>query len=106
MVVGSVSTDRKRTQSLSLMVHFIGFWFLSLNNGISVCYGIHSCSIIVLCVSGTFDLVAFCSERSMKVFTREGLMCRIHYKVWILCNDCNDTTEAYFHILGQKCCHC
>ncbi|KAL8142811.1 hypothetical protein V2J09_015843 [Rumex salicifolius] len=27
-------------------------------------------------------------------------------KVWILCNDCNDTTEAYFHILGQKCSHC
>uniref|UniRef100_A0A803NBK9 Uncharacterized protein n=1 Tax=Chenopodium quinoa TaxID=63459 RepID=A0A803NBK9_CHEQI len=27
-------------------------------------------------------------------------------KVWILCNDCNDTTEVYFHILGQKCSHC
>ncbi|RZB82182.1 E3 ubiquitin-protein ligase MIEL1 isoform B [Glycine soja] len=27
-------------------------------------------------------------------------------KVWILCNDCNDTTEVYFHILGQKCGHC
>ncbi|XP_022979906.1 E3 ubiquitin-protein ligase MIEL1-like [Cucurbita pepo subsp. pepo] len=29
-----------------------------------------------------------------------------HKKVWILCNDCNDTTEVYFHIIGQKCCHC
>ncbi|KAE9611580.1 hypothetical protein Lal_00011687 [Lupinus albus] len=29
------------------------------------------------------DKVAFCSERSMKVFTREGQMCRIHYKVII-----------------------
>ncbi|KAF7813684.1 lipase-like [Senna tora] len=27
-------------------------------------------------------------------------------KVWILCNDCNDTTEVYFHIIGQKCGHC
>ncbi|KAL5157528.1 E3 ubiquitin-protein ligase MIEL1 [Glycine soja] len=27
-------------------------------------------------------------------------------KVWILCNDCNDTTEVYFHVLGQKCGHC
>uniref|UniRef100_A0A7N0UP06 Uncharacterized protein n=1 Tax=Kalanchoe fedtschenkoi TaxID=63787 RepID=A0A7N0UP06_KALFE len=27
-------------------------------------------------------------------------------KVWILCNDCNDTTEVNFHIIGQKCRHC
>lgn len=27
-------------------------------------------------------------------------------KVWILCNDCNDTTEAFFHIVGHKCLHC
>ncbi|GMJ02037.1 MYB30-Interacting E3 Ligase 1 [Hibiscus trionum] len=27
-------------------------------------------------------------------------------KVWILCNDCNDTTEVYFHVIGQKCSHC
>ncbi|WVZ13085.1 hypothetical protein V8G54_017615 [Vigna mungo] len=27
-------------------------------------------------------------------------------KVWILCNDCNDTTEVNFHILGHKCGHC
>ncbi|XP_039058242.1 E3 ubiquitin-protein ligase MIEL1-like isoform X2 [Hibiscus syriacus] len=27
-------------------------------------------------------------------------------KVWILCNDCNDTTEVLFHIIGQKCSHC
>ncbi|KAK6930115.1 Zinc finger, RING-type [Dillenia turbinata] len=27
-------------------------------------------------------------------------------KVWILCNDCNDTTEVFFHIIGQKCSHC
>ncbi|XP_033510232.1 E3 ubiquitin-protein ligase MIEL1-like isoform X5 [Nicotiana tomentosiformis] len=27
-------------------------------------------------------------------------------KVWILCNDCNDTTEVFFHIIGQKCRHC
>lgn len=27
-------------------------------------------------------------------------------QVWILCNDCNDTTEVYFHIIGQKCGHC
>nr|GEW54372.1 E3 ubiquitin-protein ligase MIEL1 [Tanacetum cinerariifolium] len=27
-------------------------------------------------------------------------------KVWILCNDCNDTTEVFFHIVGQKCRHC
>ncbi|XP_075508152.1 E3 ubiquitin-protein ligase MIEL1 [Primulina tabacum] len=29
-----------------------------------------------------------------------------HKKVWILCNDCNDTTEVNFHIIGQKCSHC
>ncbi|KAF7837867.1 E3 ubiquitin-protein ligase MIEL1 [Senna tora] len=29
-----------------------------------------------------------------------------HKKIWILCNDCNDTTEVYFHIIGQKCGHC
>ncbi|GFP81921.1 ring finger and chy zinc finger domain-containing protein 1, partial [Phtheirospermum japonicum] len=28
------------------------------------------------------------------------------FQVWILCNDCNDTTEVYFHIIGQKCSHC
>ncbi|XP_064936013.1 E3 ubiquitin-protein ligase MIEL1-like [Musa acuminata AAA Group] len=27
-------------------------------------------------------------------------------KVWILCNDCNDTTEVFYHIIGQKCSHC
>ncbi|KAJ0230288.1 hypothetical protein HA466_0309470 [Hirschfeldia incana] len=27
-------------------------------------------------------------------------------KVWVLCNDCNDTTQVYFHIIGQKCGHC
>ncbi|KAK1256796.1 hypothetical protein QJS04_geneDACA020117 [Acorus gramineus] len=27
-------------------------------------------------------------------------------KVWILCNDCNDTTEVIFHVIGQKCGHC
>ncbi|KAJ7980219.1 RING finger and CHY zinc finger domain-containing protein 1 [Quillaja saponaria] len=27
-------------------------------------------------------------------------------KVWILCNDSNDTTEVNFHIIGQKCGHC
>ncbi|KAG1371213.1 putative E3 ubiquitin-protein ligase MIEL1 [Cocos nucifera] len=27
-------------------------------------------------------------------------------KVWILCNDCNDTTEVFFHAMGQKCSHC
>ncbi|KAH0470959.1 hypothetical protein IEQ34_000682 [Dendrobium chrysotoxum] len=27
-------------------------------------------------------------------------------KVWILCNDCNDTTEAFFHVIGHKCVHC
>ncbi|PIN03971.1 Ubiquitin--protein ligase [Handroanthus impetiginosus] len=27
-------------------------------------------------------------------------------KEWILCNDCNCTTEVYFHIIGQKCSHC
>lgn len=27
-------------------------------------------------------------------------------QVWILCNDCNDTTEVFFHIIGQKCSHC
>ncbi|XP_074592704.1 E3 ubiquitin-protein ligase MIEL1-like [Curcuma longa] len=27
-------------------------------------------------------------------------------KVWILCNDCNDTTEVIYHFIGQKCSHC
>ncbi|ERN16907.1 hypothetical protein AMTRI_Chr02g264560 [Amborella trichopoda] len=27
-------------------------------------------------------------------------------KVWILCNDCSETTEVMFHIIGQKCGHC
>lgn len=29
-----------------------------------------------------------------------------HYKVPILCNDCNVRSEAFFHIFGHKCCHC
>lgn len=29
-----------------------------------------------------------------------------NFQVWILCNDCNDTTEVFFHIIGQKCRHC
>ncbi|XP_042397933.1 E3 ubiquitin-protein ligase MIEL1-like [Zingiber officinale] len=28
------------------------------------------------------------------------------YKVWILCNDCNDVSEVLFHIVGHKCNHC
>lgn len=31
---------------------------------------------------------------------------QMELQVWILCNDCNDTTEVYFHIIGQKCSHC
>ncbi|EPS67024.1 hypothetical protein M569_07750 [Genlisea aurea] len=27
-------------------------------------------------------------------------------KVWILCNDCNDTTHVFFDIMGRKCGHC
>ncbi|KAF6175493.1 hypothetical protein GIB67_021983 [Kingdonia uniflora] len=27
-------------------------------------------------------------------------------KVWILCNDCNNTNEVFFHIIGQKCNQC
>ncbi|MCL7030673.1 hypothetical protein MKW94_022971 [Papaver nudicaule] len=27
-------------------------------------------------------------------------------KVWILCNDCFNTTEAPFHVFGHKCGHC
>lgn len=29
-----------------------------------------------------------------------------HKKVWILCNDCNVTSEVIFHIIGQKCSSC
>ncbi|THU50456.1 hypothetical protein C4D60_Mb06t20410 [Musa balbisiana] len=28
------------------------------------------------------------------------------YKVWILCNDCNNVSEVFFHIVGHKCSHC
>ncbi|XP_074591275.1 E3 ubiquitin-protein ligase MIEL1-like [Curcuma longa] len=28
------------------------------------------------------------------------------YKVWILCNDCNNVSEVLFHIVGHKCNHC
>ncbi|KAK6141323.1 hypothetical protein DH2020_024921 [Rehmannia glutinosa] len=28
------------------------------------------------------------------------------YEVQILCNDCNDTSKAFFHIFGHKCRHC
>ncbi|XP_026664536.1 E3 ubiquitin-protein ligase MIEL1 isoform X1 [Phoenix dactylifera] len=28
------------------------------------------------------------------------------YKVWILCNDCNEASEVFFHIIGRKCSHC
>ncbi|KAK9282128.1 hypothetical protein L1049_005040 [Liquidambar formosana] len=28
------------------------------------------------------------------------------YEVKILCNDCNNTSEVFFHIFGHKCCHC
>lgn len=31
---------------------------------------------------------------------------QISLQVWILCNDCNDTTEVNFHIIGHKCGHC
>ncbi|KAH7678821.1 RING finger and CHY zinc finger domain-containing protein 1 [Dioscorea alata] len=27
-------------------------------------------------------------------------------KVWILCNDCNSTSEVVFHIIGHKCSRC
>ncbi|CAA6654228.1 unnamed protein product [Spirodela intermedia] len=27
-------------------------------------------------------------------------------KVWIACNDCDDTTELAFHVVGMKCRHC
>ncbi|XP_057460401.1 E3 ubiquitin-protein ligase MIEL1-like [Actinidia eriantha] len=29
-----------------------------------------------------------------------------HYDVPILCNDCNNTSRAFFHIFGHKCSHC
>lgn len=29
-----------------------------------------------------------------------------HYEVLILCNDCNNTGKAFFHILGHKCRQC
>ncbi|KAL3517483.1 hypothetical protein ACH5RR_020072 [Cinchona calisaya] len=28
------------------------------------------------------------------------------YEVPILCNDCNNTSKALFHIIGHKCRHC
>ncbi|XP_026662251.1 E3 ubiquitin-protein ligase MIEL1 isoform X2 [Phoenix dactylifera] len=31
---------------------------------------------------------------------------KLDEEVWILCNDCNDTTEVFFHVIGQKCSHC
>lgn len=34
------------------------------------------------------------------------LRSKSNLQVWILCNDCNDTTEVFFHIIGQKCSHC
>ncbi|KAK7390776.1 hypothetical protein VNO78_18844 [Psophocarpus tetragonolobus] len=41
------------------------------------------------------DKIAFCSERSMKVFTQKGHMLRIHYKVAIPLNkiDCVNQSE-------------
>ncbi|RWW35173.1 hypothetical protein GW17_00000021 [Ensete ventricosum] len=30
----------------------------------------------------------------------------VFMQVWILCNDCNDVSEVYFHIVGHKCSHC
>ncbi|KAJ8431161.1 hypothetical protein Cgig2_030100 [Carnegiea gigantea] len=37
---------------------------------------------------------------------KKVLISKCALQVWILCNDCNDTTEVYFHIIGQKCSHC
>ncbi|RVX22227.1 E3 ubiquitin-protein ligase MIEL1 [Vitis vinifera] len=34
------------------------------------------------------------------------LKAKSYLQVWILCNDCNDTTEVFYHIIGQKCSHC
>lgn len=50
-----------------------------------------------------------CFDIYMFVLQIEATMMPDEYrrkKVWVLCNDCNDTTEVFFHILGHKCRHC
>ncbi|KAF8401554.1 hypothetical protein HHK36_012496 [Tetracentron sinense] len=39
-------------------------------------------------------------------FAKTHLRCKCMSQVWILCNDCNNTTEDFFHVIGQKCSHC
>ncbi|KAJ8500494.1 hypothetical protein OPV22_011046 [Ensete ventricosum] len=31
---------------------------------------------------------------------------KLDEEVWILCNDCSDITEVFYHIIGHKSCHC
>ncbi|GER26967.1 CHY-type/CTCHY-type/RING-type Zinc finger protein, partial [Striga asiatica] len=47
-----------------------------------------------------------CPICSKSIMDMTGTWKRIDEEVWILCNDCNDTTKVYFHIVGQKCSHC
>eukprot|EP00268_Persea_americana_P040842 TRINITY_DN4062_c0_g2_i2.p1 TRINITY_DN4062_c0_g2~~TRINITY_DN4062_c0_g2_i2.p1 ORF type:complete len:263 (+),score=12.57 TRINITY_DN4062_c0_g2_i2:83-871(+) len=59
-----------------------------------------------ICSKSVMDMTKYwkkIDEEVQATLMPEDYRCK---KVWILCNDCNDTTEVFFHVIGQKCSHC
>lgn len=59
-----------------------------------------------LCRDDRLSISEHFTFRQLDYITKIHLRRKCNLQVWILCNDCNDTTEVYFHIIGQKCSHC
>lgn len=63
-----------------------------------------------ICLKLIFDMNRVEKQTRQKFDTiniSENQQSTISKKGWILCNDCNDTMEAYLDILGHKtCCYC
>ncbi|XP_078159879.1 CHY-type/CTCHY-type/RING-type Zinc finger protein isoform X1 [Carex rostrata] len=55
-----------------------------------------------ICSKSVFDMSKFWKKLDDEV-EATTMPEDYQYKVWILCND---TTEVFFHVIGQKCCHC
>ncbi|KAJ0980690.1 hypothetical protein J5N97_008945 [Dioscorea zingiberensis] len=66
----------------------------------------HAKYMCPICSKSTMDMSAIWRQLDLEI--EATVMPEIYRdkKVWILCNDCNNTTEVLFHILGHKCEHC
>ena len=62
--------------------------------------------VIIGCVEMKQNPLAHINYTCIYQYNEASSYQKTPLQVWILCNDCNDTTEVYFHILGQKCGHC